>query len=162
MCSKRKRNQGFVFFMAFGMFAERMELTFTNVSKTSRGDMRENVSSLILNLLRLRWLLDIQEMLSRKHENRVWSFMVEAWAKVIYVISIWVIFKAVSLDDICKIVSVDRDRNDSRTLQCYKVRQMRTDEEEPAKKNKEQPMIEEENIYVGSWTTEKMFQGGEE
>lgn len=83
MCSKRKRNQGFVFFMAFGMFTGRMELTFTNVSKTSGGDMRENVSSLILNLLRLRWLLDIQEMLSRKHENRIWSLMVEAWANVI-------------------------------------------------------------------------------
>lgn len=45
-------------------------------------------------------------MLNREHDIRVWNFMVEAWAGAI----IWGIFKAMSLDDIAKLVSIDGDK----------------------------------------------------
>lgn len=84
----------------------RMELTFTDVGKTLRGSMRGNIRSLVLNL-RLKWLLDIHKMLNREKVFRIWSFMVMAWAPkaiILGVISMLIIFKALSLDDITKIV----------------------------------------------------------
>lgn len=41
-----------------------MELIFIDVSRSLRGGMRGNIISLIFNLFRLRWLLDIYEMLN--------------------------------------------------------------------------------------------------
>lgn len=57
--------------------AGKMEL-FTDVHKTSRGGVRWNIRSLIVNLLKLRRLLDMQEVLSREQDVRGWIFMFEA------------------------------------------------------------------------------------
>lgn len=90
--------------------------------------------------------------------------MFKAWARdVIWrVVSIWMIIKAVSLDNITKIVSIDRDRSSPRIPHTLMLRSQ-GDEEEPAKKNeKEQPMRLEENqamCYPGSQKKKKMFQG---
>lgn len=74
------------------------------------------------------------------------------------VIGIWMIIKAVSLDNITKIVSVDK------RLELYKdpstlMLRSKGDEEEPAKKNeKEQSMRLEENqamCYPGSQKEKK-------
>lgn len=84
----------------------RMELTFTELGKTLRGSMRGNIRSIILNL-RLKWLLDIHKMLEREQVFRIWSFMVMAWAPkamILEVISLLIILKAMSLDDVTKIV----------------------------------------------------------
>lgn len=72
--------------------------------------------------------------------------MFKAWARVVIwrAISIWMIIKAVSLDNITKIVSIARDRSSTRIPHTVLLSQ--GDEEEPAKKKeKEQPRRLEEN-----------------
>lgn len=91
--------------------------------------------------------------------------MFKAWARDIIwrVVSIWVIIKAVSLDNITKIVSIDRDRSSTRIPGTLMLGSQGA-EEEPAKKNeKEEPMRLEENQAMrcpGS-QKKKKFQGEE-
>lgn len=61
--------------------------------------------------------------MNRAWDIRAWNYMVEGWATAIIlgVISIWIIFKALSLDDIAKIASTDRDKKlckDPRAFSC--------------------------------------------
>ena len=81
-----------------------------HVGRTSRGGMRGNKK---FNFeFKIKMAFRYSQEVSRKQDIRDWSFMFQAWAKDIIwgVISIFITFKAMSLHDITKIVSLDRDK----------------------------------------------------